>query len=177
MFTYLVPYYFRPGCLIQKSNERFPSPVTLCLILDSKTGSILSWSCSLDHPSVNLYMRALLLLRGEYSAPDLSCEEKNGRASFFESVMSSTMKRTRGIEMDKMLPSLKWKKSRRVLTFISDIKFQDLFLHHFYNWPIDMVKSPQCLEEFLFKSLVARAVRRTNDECGWARNDLIRLNI
>lgn len=176
MFTYLVPYYFRPGCLIQKSNERFPSPVTLCFVLDSKTGSILSWSCSLDHPSVNLYMRALLLLRGECSALDLSCEEKKGRPTFFESVMSSTMKRTRGIEMDKMLPSLKWKKSRRVLTNISVVKLQDLFLHHFYNWPVDMVKSPQCLEESLFKSLVSRAVRLTNDESGWAGNNLIRLN-
>ncbi|QFG30140.1 hypothetical protein F6476_13545 [Pseudomonas umsongensis] len=110
-------------------------------------------------------MRALLLLRDNTLPVDSLIGQKHGRAQFFESIMTAAVKLPRGIEMDKMLPSLNWRRSQRSLTFINDTTFENTFLHHLYDLPFDMYNNSSTLEENVFRRLIARVIRRTNEEC------------
>jgi hypothetical protein len=161
--TYLFPIYVFPG--FQVYRDRFDNDLylTICLIADSRSGKILSFSTSFEHPNVDLYQRAVIVLRNSL----LTCATARNAPQLFTATLRERIdykRYRRGDDRGHLSPVVKGI-GRRRLNLIDERKFGMRFLQYFYDWhPLDraQMSSHYRVRLPVLMSILERAIEKMN---------------
>lgn len=165
MMTYLFPMYLIPGFHVHLDDRHDHFSVTICFVVNAGTGEVLAYASSFGYPTIDLYQRALMLLRGralDYSKlPPLD--------GLFSRIMLQHTKYkglSRQFDHDELMPSLDLKNNMK-LRRQNRPKFQSNLVHHFYDWhheELELIDDPYIISREALMKILQRAVSRTNSE-------------